>query len=379
VITSVCPAGYTAETAVQEDTAQVRLGFLIEQTLGHVTHYVNLRSAIDADSSVDAVWYPLGFEATGPFETLPLLRSNWSIRSSWRARRVLLRDSALQRYDALFFHTQVTTLLSGRIMRHIPSVVSLDATPMNYDSLGAGYGHRRAGAFVEGVKRVVNMQSLHAAKALVTWCDWAKQSLIHDYGIDSHRVTVIPPGVDMNVWSRPADRTEENPIRILFVGADFVRKGGDMLLQAFDGLRENCELHIVTKAPLSAGHGVFVYRDASPNGDILRRLYATSDIFVLPTLADCFPVAVQEAMAAGLPVVATDVGAMREAVMDQETGLLVPPGDVSSLYAALQYLAVNAAKRRAMGIQGRSLAERQFDSAVNARRLVEIMTSVARK
>src|SRR5689334_4234438 len=114
-----------------------RFGFIMEQTLGHVTHYRNMRAAIDADPAVDAAWYPLTFPAHGPLETLPLLRSNWSARASLRAWRLLARHHAAQHYDALFFHTQVTTLLSVGIMRRVPTIISLDATPLNYDVVGA--------------------------------------------------------------------------------------------------------------------------------------------------------------------------------------------------------------------------------------------------
>ena len=69
------------------------------------------------------------------------MRSNWSMRASLRARRLLAGTK--QPYDALFFHSQVTALFSIAQMRRIPTVISLDATPRNYDAVGAAYGHRR--------------------------------------------------------------------------------------------------------------------------------------------------------------------------------------------------------------------------------------------
>src|SRR5690349_20887361 len=86
----------------------LRYGFVMEQTLGHVTHCKNLRSVIDADPQVQATWYPLTFPPCGTLETLPLLRSNWSMRASLRARRTLAHAEAEKHYDVLFFHTQVT-------------------------------------------------------------------------------------------------------------------------------------------------------------------------------------------------------------------------------------------------------------------------------
>lgn len=364
--------------SARPDGAPYRFGFVMEQTLGHVTHYKNLRATIDADPAVEASWYPLAFSPRGTLETLPPLRGNWTLRSSWRAHRVLSHGGAEQ-HDALFYHTQVTTLLSTGLMRRVPSVISLDATPLNYDAVGAAYGHHAAPSRIEALKRALTMRSLRAARALVPWCDWARRSLIDDYGLEAARITVIPPGVNLDLWPRPTRRDTAGPTRILFVGADFARKGGDILLDAFARLHDDCELHLVTKAPLEPAPGVYVYRDVAPNSALLKRLYATADLFVLPTLADCFPLAIQEAMAAGLPVIASDVGAIGEAVHDGETGLLTPPADGRALAAALEALVTDASRRHAMGARARELAEQRFDSAVNARRILGIMSGLARE
>lgn len=352
-----------------------RFGFVMEQTLGHVTHYRNLRAALDADPSVDASWYPLGFSPRGAIETLPPMRGNWSLRASLRARRLLARDRAATYYDALFFHTQVTTLFSLALMARVPAVISLDATPLNYDAVGAAYGHQPGSGAAERVKLLLNRHALHAGSAYVTWCDWARRSLIDDYGVDGARISVIPPGVDLAQWLAPAPRPDGGPVRILFVGGDFARKGGETLLAAYRArLRDHYELHLVTKAEIAPEAGVYVYHDVAPNSDLLKQLYATADLFALPTFADCFPLVVQEAMAAGLPVVATNVGAIGEAVRDGETGLLISPGDVPALGRAIETLGADAERRRTMGARARGLAEERYDSAANARAIACIMT-----
>src|SRR5207249_44958 len=101
----------------------------------------------------------------------------------------------------------------------------------------------------------------------------------------------------------------------------------------------------------------------------------TADLFVLPTLADCFSLASIEAMAAGLPVISCPVGGIPEIVRYQETGLLVPPGDVRALGAAIEALAGDPARRQAMGTRARLLAEQRFDGTINARRILSIMTN----
>lgn len=354
-----------------------RFGFVMEQTLGHVTHYHNLRATIDAEPSVAQTWIPLTYPPRGPLETLPLLRSNWSVRAGLRASRLATEMHDEHRFDALFFHTQVTALFSAGLMRQVPTVISLDATPANYDSVGAAYGHHRDGHIAELAKRMLNRRAFLAARALVTWCDWARRSLIADYGVPAERITVIPPGVQMERWPKHGPRVGEGQVRLLFVGGDFERKGGPDLLRALPLLPAGAELHLVTKADVTPAPGVHVYRDVAPNSDMLMRLYAQSDIFVLPTHADCFSVAAVEAMAAGVPVVTCQIGGIGEAVEHGRTGLLVPPGDVRALAAALSALIADPGRRTAMGIQGRLDAERRFDSTANVRRILATMKGLA--
>ncbi len=123
----------------------------------------------------------------------------------------------------------------------------------------------------------------------------------------------------------------DRPVNLLFVGGDFARKGGDTLLEAFAGLPPtvNAHLHIVTKTE-GVGDGlphVTVHRNIAPNSEPLLRLFAEADLFVFPTRGDCLPLAVMEALASGLPVVTTTVGALPEAVTHGETGWIVPPDD----------------------------------------------------
>jgi glycosyltransferase involved in cell wall biosynthesis len=96
-------------------------------------------------------------------------------------------------------------------------------------------------------------------------------------------------------------------------------------------------------------------------------------VFVLPSLWEGLPGSVLEAMAAGLPVVGTDVNGTREVVVDGETGLLVPPDDVDALTDALRTLFADASLRRAMGRRGRERAEREYSIAALVERKAQLL------
>jgi glycosyltransferase involved in cell wall biosynthesis len=97
--------------------------------------------------------------------------------------------------------------------------------------------------------------------------------------------------------------------------------------------------------------------------DDVPALLADSDLFVLSSRSEGLPVSVLEAMAAELPVVASDVGGLRELVADGETGILVPPDDIPALGAALGRLVEDRELRRTLGAAGRARAEALFDLA----------------
>ena len=115
-----------------------------------------------------------------------------------------------------------------------------------------------------------NRHILQNAAGLAPREYWARASLIDDYGVDPTRIEVIPPGVDVAAW-QPADHAGDGPMKILFVGFDFERKGGDVLLRAFDALPAGtAQLRIVTQSPCSKRSGVEVHRGLSPNDPALR-------------------------------------------------------------------------------------------------------------
>ncbi len=364
-----------------------RVGFVLERALGHVTHAENLKRLLPAEPSIEAAVFEVDWTTDGWPGRIPVFNSNWTVRAGIRARRGIRSLHRARSLDSLFIHTQVPAVLSPDWLRRIPTVVSVDATPLQYDELGEHYDHHPGNHHVEHLKWRASRLCFERATHLVAWSAWAKQGLIEGYDVLADKITVIPPGVTPSTWAPPATRSEHvGPVRILFVGGDLQRKGGDLLLRAFQQLRDDrsvvqdgseIELHLVTPAEVEAAPGVMVHHGLGPGSPALVELYQRADIFCLPTRGDCLPMVLSEAGAASLPLVSTAIAGIPEIVRDGETGLVVPLDDQAALVRALRTLVGSPELRRRLGASARHLVERDYDAGQNTRRLVELMASVA--
>jgi glycosyltransferase involved in cell wall biosynthesis len=353
--------------------------FVLEQTLGHVAHSRNLERAVALEPDIDATIIRLEFQPPRGVSQMPGLRT-WSFRASWAARQALLRRSREGRLDAVFIHTQVAALLAGRPFVPVPTVISLDATPSGFDGQGPAYGHRAQNRSIEAVKRRINQRALGAARALVAWSRWTADSLERDYGVPAGKTTVVHPGVDLDLFTPGPEHRRDGAVRALFVGGDFARKGGPELIEALRRLRGQIELDIVTGSNAVAVPPEVVcrvHRGLQPQSAELVRLYREADLFVLPTRGDTFAQVIAEAMACGLPIIATGIGGIGEMVHEGINGWMVPPGSPRDLARALESLADDEPLRRRMGLSSLALARQEHDMLRNNRAIFEAMARVA--
>jgi glycosyltransferase involved in cell wall biosynthesis len=357
----------------------LRATFVMEQHLGHQTYYQNVRSFVESGARIQSTWVPVTYTGdNGIWDRIPALPPH--IRGTLRGRQEVRQGLAHVVSDVVFFNTQVPAVLGGSVTRQQPYAISTDLTPIQYDQVSLQYGHRpdREGP-LKSYKHRVNIATLRGAARLFPWSSWARASLIADYGVEPHRIEVVPPGIDLSRWT-PGERQSGGPLRILFVGGDLYRKGGELLLQAFRSLAPgSAELIIVTKSKVPMEQGVSVYNDLQPNSALLQQLFQTSDVFVLPTAAEAFGIAAIEAGAAGLAAIVTAVGGLTDIVVDGENGFLIQPGDVQSLSERLRLLAGDTRLRERMGKAARQRAEMYFDARQNAERIVSGLLEVARK
>jgi glycosyltransferase involved in cell wall biosynthesis len=357
----------------------MKFAFVLEQTLGHVAHSRNLERALALERGIDATIIRLEYQPPHGFGRLPGVRT-WSFQASWAARQALLRRMRDGRLDAVFIHTQVAALFAGNPITPVPTVISLDATPANFDDQGRAYGHSAQNRLLEAVKRKINQRAFGAAQTLVTWCQWSADSLERDYGVPAGKTMVVHPGVDLDLFRPDPDRRRSGAVRALFVGGNFARKGGPELLEALRGLHGQIELDVVTGSEVEGIPPEVVcrvHRGMQPQSPELVRLYRDADLFVLPTRGDCFPQVIAEALACGLPVVSTGVGGIREMVDAGVNGWLVPPESPRDLAGAIESLVKDEWLRRRMGLASLALGRREHDMLRNNRCIFEAMASVA--
>ncbi len=297
------------------------------------------------------------------------------MRGTIEMRRALKRCS----YDALFTNASVGVFFS-RTFRRIPTLIDFDSTPLQIDRMST-YASTADSKPLAGFKWRLFRDKMQAATLLHAWSNWAKDSVVNEYGIQADKVVVNPPGVRLDFWCPDPDARKHIPghaPRVLFVGGDFRRKGGDQLLAWFDSQQPSeCELHVVTREPVESRPGLFVYNDMEPNSNRLLRLYRSSDLFVLPSLGECFGIATVEAMAAGLPVIASDVGGVADIIEHEYNGFIVPSNDGTALGRAIGAVLGNEQLRKEMGFRSRRLAEERFDVRKNAHRTFQYLKQIA--
>jgi glycosyltransferase involved in cell wall biosynthesis len=188
-------------------------------------------------------------------------------------------------------------------------------------------------------------------------------------------VHVIPFGAEPGEPRAPRDG--KGPL-VAGVAANLEQwKGIDLLLEAAAQVKSPLRLEIYgsgSERALLERQARELGVEARFHGFVadLREPLGDLDVLVQPSRADNFPLAVLEAMAAGLPVVGARVGGIPELVLDGETGVLVEPDDPAALAAALDSLAESPERREAFGRAGRERVAESFTVDAFIRRTIEL-------
>lgn len=219
----------------------------------------------------------------------------------------------------------------------------------------------------------------HRAVHLFAFSEPTRASLVEDYGVPAGRVSVVGAGV--NFFALPEAAGGDHEPVILFIGNDFVRKGGEVLLEAFARVREQvpgARLQLVGTRPDVPSQPGLEVLGRIHDRERVAQLYTGARVFCLPSLFDPFPLVLLEAMAYGLPVVSSTSCGIPEIVTDGETGYLLPPGDVAGTAAALVRLLESPATATRLGAAGRARVTRDFGWDRVVERMAPVLDSLTR-
>jgi glycosyltransferase involved in cell wall biosynthesis len=195
----------------------------------------------------------------------------------------------------------------------------------------------------------LDRRALEVASVAFYASEWAARSAVEDHGADPAKVEVMPFGANMPITHVLADVVESvrrrptETCRLLFVGVDWVRKGGDQAVEVARVLNERglpTELHVVGSAPDPGDelppwvhlHG-FVDKSTEAGIALMRRLFEGAHLLIHPAAAEAFGVVFCEAAGHGVPSLASRVGGIPSAVREGITGALFETSASSDEYA----------------------------------------------
>ncbi|MFH1787846.1 MAG: glycosyltransferase [Candidatus Altiarchaeota archaeon] len=284
------------------------------------------------------------------------MRGKLDVAVIWRLYR-LIREKRVDILHTYLFHANLIGRIVGKLAG-VPVIISSE---------------RIMG--LEGRYRLLlNRFTAPLTSALSCNSEAVKKFMTDEVGLPGDKITVIHNGVDLDKFGVGADRKS--------IRRKLGLKNGDVACMTVARLdRQKGVEHLIDAAAMTPGAKFLIAGEGPLKEKLeelakakglgksvtflgLRRdipeLLKASDVFILPSLWEGFPNVVLEAMAAGLPVIATDTSGTPEAVVQGETGLLVSPANANALSDALKSMISNPERMREMGRKGRARAERFF-------------------
>ncbi|MEM0129651.1 MAG: glycosyltransferase family 4 protein [Thermoplasmata archaeon] len=290
-----------------------------------------------------------------PFAPLPL---GLGVAAPGMLHRLLRAEGPLVHAHAFGHPPAGFAALAGRL-RGTRWILTTHADP--------GRGSRVARLF----HRAAAWGAVRRADAVVVQSEGERRFLA-GLGVDPRRMVTIPTGIDLPP-ERPPGRKgpADGPCRLLCVGRlDLAQKGLDVLIDAVARVSRVVPVRLdlagddwgavpaIARQVHRLGLGDRVRWAVSPTAEAIAEAYARADVFVLASRFESFPRVLVEALAEGLPIVATRVGGVEELVGTGGAALLVPPGDPDALARAIAEVAADPERRRRMAEAARARAGR---------------------
>ncbi len=326
---------------------QVSGEFYDSRAGGIGTYVYNLtRKLVLLGHEVDVVSYPMGTPKYKDDEGFKVYRAPSSSIPVWRnfvwgkrASSLVRQQHNKKKYDVVHVHRRGALSYPLFHSINVPLVLTFHNMNIERSKFLPLWGKP-----VEYLRLVEDVLCARKTKKIIG----INEPLIDELtwlGISNNKIIYIPNGVDISVFSKESDRAGtrekykiENEIVILFVGRFHSQKGLEYLIDAAGKLGSKFKLLIVgdgqekyKKIILKKAEGMENIIFTGPlYGEDLKDIYAASDMFVIPSLYEGFPTVLLEAMASGLPIIASDIPSIRP-IVKSDFGVLIAPKDSEKL------------------------------------------------
>lgn len=227
----------------------------------------------------------------------------------------------------------------------IPVIYMTDATFRQLQGYYPGFSNLAGYNIRQGT--ALDRKAFQKAAHCMLASDWCRASAVNEYEIVTEKTSVVPLGANLDNIPVPGELSSEQQDRchLLFLGVEWERKGGDIMLEAFRKLKQNgihAKLQIIGCVPphdLSADKDITIipFLDKNKQADSLRlhQAFLQTDFLLLPTRAECAGIVFCEASAYGVPSITTDTGGVSTYVQNGINGFTLPVQARGDEYAAI--------------------------------------------
>jgi len=225
---------------------------------------------------------------------------------------------------------------------------------------------------------IVNKIFLNKCNLIIADSYFLKEKIIRKFGVFPNKIQVVHCGTDLNIKPGPKDPSIEKKLNLtgkfvfIYMGRLIERKRPIFLVEVFNVFHKiypNSALLIFGKGPLEREIRKKIIQYRLENSIFLLglvfgkekiRYYNTSDAFIFPSINEGFVLVVLEALAAGLPIIATDAVSFKEAVINGKNGFLVKRDNIKNWVKVMETLTKNTQLAKRMGLNSRKEAETKF-------------------
>jgi glycosyltransferase involved in cell wall biosynthesis len=238
----------------------------------------------------------------------------------------------------------------------------------------SGYFNKRRDSSNRFIKLAASILNAHSCKKVIVWSEHARNGMIDD-GVNEQKVVVIPPPIP----TRSRSSAQKDRVTITFVGRDYERKGGDLVVRAFGDLEKRKDVHLNYVGSIDdkglreyvRNNPNITYHEFLFNGNLHREVFPATDVLVLPTRAEAFGLTVLEAMSYGIPVLASDLTVIKELLNGYSDACTFEKDNYKEFVEKLEFMVENESVRRTIGDGLKRIVDERYKPAVVNQKLAK--------